>query len=75
MYGMTQYKPQKYYFADIRSLSGGARWTYVRTNLGRKVAYSMIAKESTGDQIESFRDELEATNFDRKALAQVLAEI
>ena len=74
MYGMTQYKPKKNYFADIRSPSGGSRWTYIRTNLGRKVAYAMIAKENTGDQIESFRDELEATEFDRKALAQVLAE-
>lgn len=70
IYGMTPHNPQKNYFADIRHPCGGSSWTHIRTNLGRKTAFAMIAKQYSGCKIEGFRDDVAATKFDRQALAQ-----
>lgn len=44
--------PQRHYFADVRYASGATSWAHVRTNLGRKAAYAMIAKHFEGCKIE-----------------------
>lgn len=62
--------PQRHYFADVRYASGATSWAHVRTNLGRKAAYAMIAKHFEGCKIERFRDEDFATAYDREGLAQ-----
>jgi len=69
MYGMNRHIPQRNYFADIVSPEGSS-WAHVRTNLGRKVAYAILAKHYEGAQIKNFRDEQSATQYDRDALAQ-----
>lgn len=73
MYGMREHRPARDYFATIRTPTGGSQWQHVRTNLGRKVAYAMIAKiyaDLDGYTIASFRDEAQATAYDREGLAQ-----
>lgn len=71
VYAARQRKPEENFFATIRTASGGSAMEHVRTNLGRKVAYAMIAKHWDGDgKIESFRDERQATYDDRQAIAQ-----
>ena len=67
MYGMMQHNPQRNYFATIRSIDGASKWEHVRTNMGRKVAYAMIAKHYDGlGKIEQFRDEQTMTSYDRE---------
>jgi hypothetical protein len=70
MYGMNRHIPQSNYFANIRHPDGCFQWAHVRTNLGRKVAYAMIAKHFDGCKIESFRDDRTADAYDREGLAQ-----
>lgn len=70
VYGYRTRTPEKNYFADIRHPGGAAQWAHVRTNMGRKVAYAMIAKHFEGCKIEAFRDEAKMTAFDREGLAQ-----
>lgn len=71
MYALKQRKPEENFFASIRTASGGSCWEHVRTNLGRKVAYAMIAKHWDGEgKIESFRDQRQATSYDRAGLEQ-----
>ena len=68
---MTKRIPQRNYFADIRTISGGYCWEHVRTNLGRKTAYAMIAKHWEGEgKIESFRDDDTATPDDLRGVAE-----
>lgn len=71
IYAARTRRPEQDYFADIRFSNGATGWEHVRTNLGRKVAYAMIAKHY-GDyaKIESFRDENTATDYDREGLVQ-----
>jgi hypothetical protein len=69
MYGMNKHTPQRNYFATIRTTDGCSCWEHVRTNLGRKVAYAMIAKHWKGEgKIENFRDDDTATDYDREGL-------
>lgn len=73
MYGMREHRPARNYFATIRTPNGGSQWEHVRTNLGRKVAYAMVAKslaDHDGYTIADFRDETQATAYDREGLAQ-----
>lgn len=70
MYGMNQHRPARDYFASIVTPTGGAMWEHVRTNLGPKVAYAMIAKHHEGSKIVSFRTEKQATAYDLEGLAQ-----
>lgn len=73
MYGMKEHRPARNYFATIRSPSGNLRWDYVRTNLGCKTAYAIIAKriaDLDGYKIIDFRDQTQATDHDRAGLAQ-----
>ena len=70
-YGYKTRKPDENFFASIRTVNGGSAWEHVRTNLGRKVAYAMIAKHWDGEgKIEDFRDQRQATSYDREGLAQ-----
>lgn len=73
MYGMREHRPARNYFASIRTPTGGSMWEHVRTNLGRKVAYAMVAKRFAGLDgyaIADFRDEAQATAHDHAGLAQ-----
>lgn len=71
VYAARTRRPEENYFADIRTVTGGACWEHVRTNLGRKVAYAMIAKFWDGaGTIEHFRDETQITPYDKEGLAQ-----
>lgn len=71
MYGMKEHRPLRDYFASIVTPTGATMWEHVRTNLGRKVAYAMIAKHHEGHGvIAGFRDDTQATAYDREALAQ-----
>lgn len=71
MYGMMQHRPTRDYFATIRFPNGASKWEHVRTNLGRTVAYAMIAKHYGDDgQIEHFRDEITMNDYDREGLEQ-----
>lgn len=71
IYAARTRAPEANYFATIRFPNGGSKWEHVRTNLGRKVAYAMIAKHyGDGARIEDFRDEAQATEYDREGLAQ-----
>jgi hypothetical protein len=73
MYGMKEHIPARNYFATIATPTGGAMWEHIRTNLGRKVAYAMLAKHYAGFDgytIASFRDETQATHHDLAGLAQ-----
>ena len=68
---MAKRIPQRNYFADIRTISGGSCWEHVRTTLGRKTAYAMIAKHWEGEgKIESFRDDDTATPLDLQGIAE-----
>lgn len=62
--------PQRHYFADIRHANGATSWAHVRTNLGRKAAYAMIARHYEGCRIACFRDQDAATPYDLEGLAQ-----
>lgn len=66
MYGMNQHRPLKDYCATILHSDGASQWTHVRTNMGRKVAYAMIAKHFEGCKVESFRDEAQMDAYDRQ---------
>lgn len=68
IYGYKSRAPELNYFADVRSESGGLFWEHIRTNLGRKVAYAMIAKHHSDCKIVSFRDDSQATEYDRQGL-------
>lgn len=70
MYGMKEHRPLRDYFADIVTPTGATIWEHVRTNLGRNVAYAMIAKHHAGNTIQSFRDQDQATYYDLEGLAQ-----
>ncbi len=72
MYGMNTKSPARDYFASMKSInSGGAFWTHVRTNLGRKTAYAMIAKHYEGSaKIDDFRDDNQMLFCDRQGLDQ-----
>ena len=72
MYGMNTKIPSRDYFACMRSIkSTGAFWTHVRTNLGRKAAYAMIAKHYDGSaKIHDFRDDTQMLLCDRQGLDQ-----
>lgn len=71
VYAAKSRAPEQNYFASIRTASGGSAWEHVRTNLGRKVAYAMIAKHWGDDgKIESFRDENQMIGYDREGLSQ-----
>lgn len=71
MYAAKSRTPDQNYFATIRTASGGSSYAHVRTNLGRKVAYAMIARHWGDDgKIEHFRDETNMTRDDRDVLAQ-----
>lgn len=66
MYAAKTRRLEEDFFATIRTASGGAAWEHVRTNLGRKVAYAMMAKHWEGEgKIEHFRDTRTATAEDR----------
>lgn len=69
MYGMMQHRPQKDYCASIRHADGASQWAHVRTNLGRKVAFSMMARHFTGAVIVDFRDETRFDQYDRQGVA------
>lgn len=61
MYGMRQHRPNKDYCATIVHVDGASQWAHVRTNLGGKVAYAMMAKHFAGCTVSNFRN---ATKFD-----------
>lgn len=70
-YGYASRKREENFFASIRTNSGGSAWEHVRTNLGRRVAYAMIAKHWAGEgRIEHFRDDHTATAYDREGIEQ-----
>jgi hypothetical protein len=71
VYGYQTRKPEANYFADIRLPDGATKWEHVKTNLGRKVAYAMIAKHYDGfGKIVAFRDETQMTPHDKEGLEQ-----
>lgn len=70
MYGMNQHRPQKDYCATIRHADGASQWAHVRTNMGRKVAYAMIARHFEDCKVESFRDENQMDSYDRQGVGQ-----
>ena len=71
VYAARTRAPEKNYFADVVSTNGGSSWVHVRTNLGGKIAYAMIAKHYDGyGKIVAFRNEDHATAYDRE---QVIA--
>ena len=72
MYGMNTKTPARDYFASMINIkSGGSFWTHVRTNLGRKAAYAMIAKHyDKSVKIHDFRDDTQMLFCDRQGLEQ-----
>lgn len=69
-YGYQTRKPEQSYCASIRHTDGSSQWTHVRTNLGRKTAFAMIARHFEGSKIEDFRDEAQMTSYDRDQAQQ-----
>lgn len=70
VYGYKTRRPDENYFATIVASDGSQYFTHLRTNLGTKVAYAMIAKHYAGDKIASFRHGETITSYDRQALDQ-----
>lgn len=70
-YGIKLRRKEENFFADIRTEDGAVAWEHVRTNLGRNVAYGMIARHWADDgKIEGFRDQYQATSRDEDGIAQ-----
>lgn len=66
VYALRQRRPEQDFFATITTENGGSAWEHVRTNLGPKVAYAMIAKHWDGfGKITEFRYDRRATAEDR----------
>lgn len=70
MYGMNQHRPNRDYCATIRHADGATQWAHVRTNMGRSVAYAMVAKHFNGCTVVNFRDETKFDAYDRQGVAQ-----
>lgn len=68
-YGYAPRKREQDYCASIRHPDGASQWAHVRTNLGRKAAYAMIARHFAGCKVENFRDETQMTTYDREQAA------
>jgi hypothetical protein len=69
MYGMNQHRPNRDYCATIRHSDGASQWAHVRTNMGRSVAYGMMARHFAGLKIEQFRDESKFDAYDRQGVS------
>ena len=69
VYGYATRKREQDFCATIRHADGASQWAHVRTNLGRKVAYAMLARHFVGCKIESFRDEDQMDAYDRQGAA------
>lgn len=69
VYGYATRKSEVSFCATIRHADGASQWAHVRTNLGRSVAYAMIAKHFDGCKVEDFRDENRMTAYDREQAA------
>ncbi len=68
VYAARQRRPEQDFFATITTTNGGVAWEHVRTNLGPKVAYAMIAKHWDGHgKITDFRHDHRATREDKEA--------
>ena len=64
-YGYATRKREQDYCATIRHPDGASQWAHVRTNMGRKVAYGMMAKHFEGCKVESLRGEDQMDAYDR----------
>lgn len=71
VYALRTRTPEQNYFADIRFPNGATQWVHLRTNLGRKIAYAIIAKHYAGEaRIVALRDENTMNAHDREGLDQ-----